>query len=67
LDYWVSWAPQRNDAGICVTLLTYAGELRVSIVAERRCLRYASAQQLVERYERKLAALIAQTEALAAS
>jgi hypothetical protein len=67
LDYWVSWAPQRNDAGICVTLLTYAGELRVSIVAERRCLRYASAQELVERYERKLAALIAQTDALTAS
>lgn len=62
LDHWVSWAPQRNDANIAVTLLTYAGQLRVSIVAEQRCLRYATTQQLVERYQQRLRALIAQTE-----
>lgn len=62
LKYWVSWAPQRNHAGVCVTLLTYAGQLRVSIVADARCLRHTTSTRLVQRYEEKLAQLVREVD-----
>ena len=60
LDWWVSWAPQRNNAGVCVTIITYNGQLRVSIVADQKCIKHTTAAKLVERYQSKIRQLAAQ-------
>jgi hypothetical protein len=62
LKLWISFAPQRSRIGICVTILTYDGQLRVSIVADERSLRHTSCAALVQRYQEKLTQLTAEVE-----
>ena len=62
LKLWVSFAPQRSRIGICVTILTYDGQLRVSIVADERSLKHTSAAALVQRYQEKLTQLATEVE-----
>lgn len=36
-SYWVSWAPQRANIGVCLTLFTYAGTMRCSVISDTSC------------------------------
>ena len=37
LNSWVSWAPCRGRVGMSLTMMSYAGDMRVSVVVDREC------------------------------
>ena len=53
--YWVSWAPQRAQVGVCVTVFTAAGEMRCSVSADSSCV--PDPGRLVELFEAEFGAM----------
>ena len=55
LRSWVSWAPCRGGVGLSVTVMSYAGEMRVSVVVDREV--GVRGEELIARYEEEFARL----------
>ena len=51
LEQWVSWAPCRGRCGCSMTLLSYAGSMRVSVVMDRAVEERVAGDELLRLYE----------------
>jgi len=51
LEQWVSWAPCRGRCGCSVTLLSYAGSMRVSVVMDKAVEERVAGDELLRLYE----------------
>ena len=51
LEQWVSWAPCRGRCGCSVTLLSYAGSMRVSVVMDKAVEERVPGEELLRLYE----------------
>ena len=51
LEQWVSWAPCRGRCGCSVTLLSYAGSMRVSVVMDKAVEERVKGEELLRLYE----------------
>ena len=51
LEQWVSWAPCRGRCGCSVTLLSYAGSMRVSVVMDKAVEERVTGEELLRLYE----------------
>ena len=55
LKSWVSWAPCRSGVGMSMTMMSYAGEMRVSVVVDRAC--GVRGEEVISRYEEEFVRL----------
>ena len=57
LEHWISWAPARSRCSCSVTLLSYAGSMRVSVVMDRAVEERVSGEELLRLYEEEFRSL----------
>lgn len=61
---WMSWAPQRSNIGLAVTIVSYDGQVKISITADRAVVN--NPEVIIQEFQRRFQLLLGEAQSMTA-